>query len=137
MSQSLFQSGAKLFQIGANCYLQVGQTVISKWSNYFKVGQKLFQIGAIISEWDITLIKRKTINPVKANKEAFLELFLIKVLLKTFRKIQRKTRVQSLLFNKVSCLPASLLKRRLRHSCFSMNLQNLQKHFFLEHLYGD
>ena len=71
MSQSLFQSGAKLFQIGANCYLQVGQTVISKWSNYFKVGQKLFQIGAIISEWDITLIKRKTINPVKANKEAF------------------------------------------------------------------
>ena len=69
--EQLFRSGTKLFQIGANCYLQVVQTVISKWSNYFKVGQKLFQIGAIISEWDIKLIKRTTINPVKANKEAF------------------------------------------------------------------
>ena len=69
--EQLFRSGTKLFQIGANCYLQVGQTVISKWSNYFKVGQKLFQIVAVISEWDITLIKRKTINPVNANKEAF------------------------------------------------------------------
>ena len=70
MSQSLFQSGAVISK---------WNKVISNWgkllftgraNSYFKVEQ-LFQSGAIISERDMTLIKRKTINPVKANKEAF------------------------------------------------------------------
>ena len=48
-----------------------------------------------------------------------------KVVLKNFTKFSGKHLYRSLFFNKVAGFrPVTLLKKRLRHSCFPVNLEN-------------
>ena len=62
------------------------------------------------------------------NTEAASEAFL-----KNFTKFIGKRLCQSLFFNKVAGLrPANLLKKRLRHKCFSVNFVKLLKTDFLQ-----
>ena len=62
------------------------------------------------------------------NTEAATEGFL-----KNFTKFIGKRLYQSLIFNKVAALrPANLLKKRLRHKCFSVNFVKFLRITFLQ-----
>ena len=62
------------------------------------------------------------------NTEAVTEGFL-----KNFTKFRGKHLCQSFLFNKVAGLrPANLLKKRLRHKCFSVNFVKFLRTTFLQ-----
>ena len=53
--------------------------------------------------------------------------------LKNFTKFIGKRQYQSLFFNKVAALrPAHLLKKRLRHKCFSVNFVKFLRTTFLQ-----
>ena len=62
---------------------------------------------------------------------------LQKGVLRNFAKFLRRQPCQSLFFNKVAGLrPATLLKKRLWHSCFPVNfVKFLRTPFFIEHLW--
>ena len=64
------------------------------------------------------------------------EVFCKKSVLKNFAKFTEKHLCQSLFFNKVAGLrPATLLKKRLWHRCFSVNFAKfLRTPFLTEHL---
>ena len=64
--------------------------------------------------------------------------FCKKGVLWNFRKFIEKHLCQSLFFDKIAGLsPATLLKRRLWHSCFPVNfVKFLRTHFFTEHLWS-
>ena len=58
-----------------------------------------------------------------------------KGVLGNFAKFTGKHQCQSLFFNKVAALrPATLLKKRIWHRCFPVNLWNFQEHLFTEHI---
>ena len=65
------------------------------------------------------------------------EVFYKKGVLRNFAKFTRKHLCHSLFFNKVAGLrPATLLKKRLWHSCFPVNFAKfLRTPFFLEHFW--
>ena len=65
------------------------------------------------------------------------EVFCKKVVLRNFVKLTEKHLCQSLLFNKVAGLrPATLLKKRLWHRCFPVNLEKfLRTPFVTEYLW--
>ena len=54
-----------------------------------------------------------------------------------FRSIHRKAPVLESLFNKVAgVIPTTLLKKRLQHRCFPVNIAKfLRTSFFIEHLH--
>ena len=65
------------------------------------------------------------------------EVFCQKSVLRNFTKFTGKYLCQSLFFNKVAGLSATLLKKRLWHRCFPVNfVKFLRAPFFKEHLYG-
>ena len=62
-----------------------------------------------------------------------LELFCKRCVLKNFAKFTGKHLCQSLFFNKVAGLrPATLLKKRLWHSCFPVNFVKFLRTPFLQ-----
>ena len=65
------------------------------------------------------------------------EVFSKKGVLKNFEKFTGKHLFQGLFFNKVAALrPATLLKRRLQHRCFPVNIVKfLRTPFFIEQLW--
>ena len=65
------------------------------------------------------------------------EVFCKKDVLENFAKFTVKHLCQSLFFNKVAGLrPATLLKKRLWHRCFTVNFAKfLRTPFFIEHLW--
>ena len=65
------------------------------------------------------------------------EVFCKKGVLRNFAKFTEKHLCQSLFFNKVAGLrPATLLKKRLWHRCFSVNFAKfLRTSFIIEHLW--
>ena len=65
------------------------------------------------------------------------DVFCKKGVLRNFTKFTGKQLCQSLFFNKVAGLrPATLLKKRLWHSCFPVNfVKFLRTPFFIEHLW--
>ena len=65
------------------------------------------------------------------------EVFCKSQVLKNFAKFTGKHLCQSLFFNKVVGLkPATLLKMRLWHRCFSVNFKNFYEHVFLKNTSG-
>ena len=71
-----------------------------------------------------------------SHRNQSIDLLSKKGVFRNFTKFIGKHLCQSLLFNKVSGLrTATLLKRRLRHRCFPVNLAKFLKNtFFTEHL---
>ena len=62
------------------------------------------------------------------------DMFCKKGVLENFAKFYGKHLCQSLFFNKVAALrPATLLKKRLWHSCFPVNFAKFLRTFFTEH----
>ena len=65
-------------------------------------------------------------------KSSEAEVFYKKDVLKNFTKVTRKQLCQSLFFNKVAGLrAATLLKKRLWHSCFTVTFVKLSRTPFL------
>ena len=63
------------------------------------------------------------------------DVFCEKDVLRNFAKFTRKHLCQSLFFNKVAGMPATLLKKRLLHRCFPVNFAKfLRTPFLKEHL---
>ena len=73
----------------------------------------------------------------KKCRSSRLEVFSKKLVIKNFTKFSGKYLCQSIFFNKVAGLrPATLLKKRLWHSCFPENfVKFLRAPLFTEHLH--
>ena len=46
-----YKLGQTLLQIGAASLLQIGASVVTNWSSYYKSGQRLLQNRAAITNW--------------------------------------------------------------------------------------
>ena len=65
------------------------------------------------------------------------EIFCVKRCSQKLYKIRRKTPMQESLFNKVGGLkPATLLKKRLLHRCFSVNFVKFLRTLFSQNTFG-
>ena len=88
-------------------------------------------------------IFQKVMEDIRSSRPEVL--CYLKGVLWNFSKLVGKHLCQSLFFSKVACLrPATLLKKRLRHSCFPVNfakflripfLQNTSRRLLLWHCY--
>ena len=78
------------------------------------------------------LCKMKLLDKLQKRRSRW-EVFCKKGVLVNFTKFTGKHLCWSLIFNKVAGLrPESLLKNRLQHRCFPLNLINLFKNRFLK-----
>ena len=96
--------------------------------------------GALISISEIKFIFTSKVQMlsclvIKRQKQP-PEVFCKKVVLRNFVKFTGKLLCHSLFLNKVAGLRPKLLKKRLRHRCFPVNLVKfLRTSFFTEHLW--
>ena len=75
--------------------------------------------------------------PVDLNRSSHQGCSMKNVLLRNFTKFTGKRLCQSLFFNKVAGLrPATLLKKRLWHSCFPVNFGKFLSTPFLQNTFG-
>ena len=85
----------------------------------------------LFSMWDF-----RKCQDLPIYRSSLLEVFCERGVLRNFAKFTGKHLCQRLSFNKVAGLkPATLLKKRLWHRCFPVNIAKfLRTHFFTEHL---
>ena len=55
-----------LLQIGAASSLQIGVSVVTNWSRYYKLGQPLLQNGAAITNWGKIYYKLGQVLQIRA-----------------------------------------------------------------------
>ena len=92
-----------------------------------------------MESWIITIVQEKKclVDLTLREKSTRSEVFSKKVVLRNFAKFTGKHLCQLLFFNKVVGMrPATLLKKRLWHSCFPVNFTKfLRTPFLTEHLW--